>query len=53
MNTHKDKGGFDYKCECGFQFSKPGDFRNCDAFIDTEGNSHVICPKCKRIYQTK
>ena len=41
----------DYKCsKCGFQFSKPGDFRNCDAFIDKDGNSWIICPKCGRKY---
>jgi len=43
----------DYKCECGFQFSKPGEFRNCEAFIDKDGHSGIICPKCGKTYVTK
>ena len=42
-----------YKCKCGFKFSKPGEYRNCDSFIDTEGESWVICPKCKAQYKTQ
>ena len=42
--------GNDYKCECGFQFAKPGDFRNSDAFITKNGKSGVICPECRRKY---
>ena len=34
------------KCHCGFKFSKPGEFRNCGAFITDRGESGVICPKC-------
>ena len=37
-----------YTCECGFKFSKPGEFRNCDAFITKDGKSGVICPICKK-----
>jgi len=37
-------------CSCGFKFSKPGEFRNCDAFITKEGNSGIICPKCNKSY---
>jgi DNA-directed RNA polymerase subunit RPC12/RpoP len=44
----------DYKCSyCGFQFSKPGEFRNSDAFITKDGNSGIICPKCGRKYISK
>ena len=37
-------------CECGFKFSGPGEFRNCEAFITKNGESGVICPKCERQY---
>lgn len=37
-------------CECGFKFSGPGEFRNCEAFIDSQGNSRIICPKCGNCY---
>ena len=38
------------KCECGFEFAKPGEFRNCGAFITNEGHSGIICPKCDNAY---
>ena len=38
------------KCKCGFKFSKAGEFRNCDAFITTNGRSGIICPACNRHY---
>lgn len=38
------------KCSCGFKFSSPGEFRNCDAFITEDGKSGVICPNCGREY---
>jgi len=38
------------KCKCGFAFSGPGEFRNCEAFISGEGQSGVICPKCGQAY---
>ena len=38
------------KCKCGFKFSRPGEFRNCDAFITKDGQSGVICPKCGTKY---
>jgi hypothetical protein len=38
------------KCECGFEFAGPGEFRNCEAFITADGKSGVICPKCERTY---
>jgi hypothetical protein len=38
------------KCKCGFKFSKPGEFRNCDAFIDKRGRGGIICPKCNKAY---
>lgn len=37
-------------CKCGFKFSGPGEFRNCEAFITKEGKSGVICPKCNKSY---
>ena len=41
------------ECVCGFLFAGPGEFRNCNAFIDDEGDSGVICPNCGREYVNK
>jgi hypothetical protein len=38
------------KCDCGFIFSGPGEFRNSEAFITKSGQSGVICPSCKKRY---
>lgn len=38
------------KCKCGFKFSGPGEFRNCNAFITADGQSGIICPKCGQCY---
>lgn len=38
------------ECSCGFEFSGPGEFRNCEAFITLEGKGGIICPKCKTTY---
>jgi len=38
------------KCECGFEFSGAGEFRNCEAFITEGGDGGVICPKCNTAY---
>jgi len=39
------------KCyKCGFKFAGPGEFRNCEAFIDGDGRSGVICPECGTKY---
>lgn len=40
-------------CKCGFKFSEPGEFRNCEAFITNEGEGGFICPKCSRAYVGK
>jgi predicted amidophosphoribosyltransferase len=38
-------------CKCGeFKFSGPGEYRNCEAYINNAGESCVICPKCGRHY---
>ena len=34
-------------CECGFKFSEPGEFRNCEVLITKDGKSIIVCPKCK------
>ena len=41
------------KCECGFEFSGPGEYRNCSAYIDDYGDSVVICPECGKHYKGK
>ena len=38
------------ECKCGFKFSGPGEFRNCEAFIITGGYSGITCPKCETHY---
>lgn len=38
------------KCKCGFKFAGPGEYRNCEAFITTEGQSGIICPDCETAY---
>jgi len=38
------------KCKCGFKFSGPGEYRNCQGFITTEGKSGIICPDCGTMY---
>ena len=37
-------------CECGFKFADPGEFRNCEAFVTTDGMGGIICPKCGKVY---
>ena len=37
-------------CKCGFEFSGPGEIRNCEAFVTESGESGVICPKCGQAY---
>jgi hypothetical protein len=41
------------ECKCGFMFSGPGEFRNCEAFITKDGQSGVICPNCAARYISK
>ena len=38
------------KCNCGFQFSGPGEFRNCNVVITTEGKTVAVCPECGTKY---
>ena len=38
------------KCKCGFKFAGPGEFRNCEAFIDSMGQGGYTCPKCGTSY---
>ena len=38
------------KCKCGFKFAKPGEFRNCEAFITKDGESGYTCPTCNTHY---
>lgn len=37
-------------CKCGFKFSGPGEFRNCEAFITADGRSGIVCPKCGKAF---
>lgn len=53
MNLKTDlfnKEAYMNNCKCGFKFSGPGEFRNCEAFITNMGKSGVICPKCNKTY---
>jgi hypothetical protein len=38
------------ECECGFVFSGPGEYRNCEAFITDQGKEGVLCPDCGNEY---
>ena len=38
------------KCKCGFEFSGPGEWRNCQAFITADGQSGIECPECGQEY---
>jgi hypothetical protein len=38
------------KCKCGFKFSGPGEYRNCQAFVNENGKSGIICPDCRTAY---
>ena len=38
------------KCKCGFKFSEPGEFRNCQCYINQDGKTISICPKCGNRY---
>ena len=38
-------------CECGFKFSNPGEFRNCEVFVTLKGKVGAICPDCNTIYE--
>ena len=37
-------------CKCGFEFSGPGEIRNCEAFVTDKGEGGIICPGCHRAY---
>jgi len=41
------------KCTCGFEFSGPGEFRNCEIYVDKDGNTIAVCPKCEEKYIIK
>jgi len=40
-------------CTCGFCFAGLGEFRNYNTFIDGDGDSGIICPKCGKRYVNK
>lgn len=37
------------KCKCGFEFSGPGELRNCQSFLSDKGFVN-ICPDCGKYY---
>ena len=38
------------KCKCGFKFSGPGEFRNCNIEI-VDGKTIIVCPQCDTRYK--
>jgi len=40
------------KCQCGFVFAGPGEFRNCQAYMDDKGQWWLVCPKCGKEYKS-
>lgn len=37
-------------CSCGFKFSEPNEFRNCECHLTAEGQWIYVCPTCKKEY---
>jgi len=50
MPKKKNKEEIKMKCDCGFKFADPGEFRNCEAFITKDGKGGVVCPICGKTY---
>jgi len=44
-----NRGDKRMKCECGFEFSESGEYRNCNAKLTKEGWVN-ICPNCGKEY---
>jgi len=40
------------KCECGFIFSGPGEYRDYELYIDKYNRWWAICPKCGKEYES-
>ena len=40
------------KCKCGFEFAGPGEFRNCETYMDENGVWWVVCPECGAEYKS-
>jgi len=40
------------ECECGFKFSGPGEFRNCETYLDNDGKWWLVCPNCGKHCQS-
>jgi len=40
------------KCVCGFEFAGPGEFRNCEAELDSNNQWWIVCPDCGRRYES-
>lgn len=38
-------------CACGFRFSGPDEFRNCEAF-KKDSQWYIVCPTCKKVYES-
>jgi hypothetical protein len=34
------------RCECGYEFSEPGEYRREQTFLNEKFEVGVICPKC-------
>jgi len=39
-------------CECGFKFAGPGEYRNCEAYLDKDDQWWIVCPKCGMEYHS-
>jgi len=39
-------------CVCGFVFSGPGEYRNCETYMGLEKVWWLVCPKCNRVYKS-
>jgi len=48
----RNTGEIKVECKCGFIFAGPGEFRNCNAYMDKDGQWWVVCPDCGAEYKT-
>ena len=39
------------KCKCGFEFSGPGELRNCSSILIAEAGWVNVCPECRTYYR--
>lgn len=41
------------KCECGFEFAGPGEFRNCESFLGQDKKWYNVCSACGNVFESE